>query len=64
MKAFKIEPMRKAPISSIVRKAMAFSPGFGGFAHHPPARAGEGERGNAHMIRPHGGKGPRNAVER
>lgn len=54
----------KAPISSVVKHAFAYSPPGGTFAHHLPETAGHGQRESAHLIRPHGGKGPRNAQER
>lgn len=54
----------KAPISSIVRGAFAYSPPGASFAHHAPDTAGHGRHESGHMVRPHGGKGPRNVQEK
>jgi hypothetical protein len=50
--AFNFGPALKAPTAPRVTKATEFA----AFAHHPPAPP----RGEPHMERPHGGKGPRN----
>jgi hypothetical protein len=64
MKAMKPITFGKAPVSSAVKRAFAYSPPGSTFAHHAPDTEGRSQRENAHMIRPHGGKGPHNAQER
>lgn len=63
MKMPKMLSMPKAPVSSVVRRSMAYAPAVQLFAHHAPRESKDGH-GTQHMIRPHGGHGPRNEVEK
>lgn len=54
----------KAPLGEAARKAMDAFASPGVFAHHIPTGAAMRKPANPRMERPHGGEGPRNALER
>ena len=53
--------MPHAPVGESARIAAALFPAPAGYAYHAPAID---KPGNPRMERPHGGKGPRNVMER